>query len=409
MPELGRRLGGDLGGHERVAVAGKQHHGGRPGRLDRLEQLPGRGPPARAGGHHDGTGLAQQGADPRAGGARDDSQRRRVVAGVDLAGEVGDPDPLRAAGGHARLDGRARVVDVHVHVPQVGAADDEQRVAERVEGRPQGLDRFGGGVGEQVHHLVGRPLAVAPRSPRSSGSCPGSVGEVGCGRRRHGIRRAPLVATVQRGPGRQQPVVGGRPAPGDDPVEGLEHEHAAGAAGVDDPGAGERLELVGGAGQRLLGGVDGGLAHVGERATGLGGLDRGGGTGIRDGEDGALLRVRDARAGRGRAGGERVGEQQGVDHLGLALDDGVAQAADQLADDDPGVAPGRQQDGPLEGAALLHQGGLAQDAGVLVRGDDLVDGGVEGEVEVGAGVAVGHREDVEARRSRCGGPRAPHA
>ena len=165
--------------------------------------------------------------------------------------------------------------------------------------------------------------------------------------------------------------------------------------GVDDPGAGEGLELVGRAGQGHLRGVDGGLAHVGERSAGLGGLDGGGGTGIRDGEDGALLRVGDAGPGRGGPGGERGGEQEGVDHLGVALDDGVAQAADELADDDPGVAAGGEQDGPLEGAALLHEGGLAEDAGGLVGRDDLVDGGVEGEVEVGAGVAVGHREDVE--------------
>ena len=63
-------------------------------------------------------------------------------------------------GGDAGLDGRARVVDVHVDVPQVGPADDEQRVAEPVEGGGERLDRLGGGVGEQVHHLVGRPLAV---------------------------------------------------------------------------------------------------------------------------------------------------------------------------------------------------------------------------------------------------------
>ena len=101
-------------------------------------------------------------------------------------------------------------------------------------------------------------------------------------------------------------------------MEGLEHEHAPGAARVDDAGPGEGLELVGGAGQGHLRGVDGGLADVGERATGLGGLDRGGGPGIRDGEDGALLRVGDAGPGRGGTGGERVGEQQGVDDLGLA-------------------------------------------------------------------------------------------
>ena len=137
---------------------------------------------------------------------------------------------------------------------------------------------------------------------------------------------APLVTPVQRRPGGEQPLVGGAPPPGDDAVEGLEHEHAPGTAGVDDPGPGERLELVGRAGQGLLRGVDGGLADVGERATGLGGLDGGGGTGIRDGEDGALLRVRDAGPGRGGPGGERVGQQQGVDDLGLALDDGVAEA-----------------------------------------------------------------------------------
>ncbi len=42
------------------------------------------------------------------------------------------------ARGHARLDGRARVVDVHVHVPQVGATHHEQRVAEPVERRASG-------------------------------------------------------------------------------------------------------------------------------------------------------------------------------------------------------------------------------------------------------------------------------
>ena len=116
--------------------------------------------------------------------------------------------------------------------------------------------------------------------------------------------------------------------------------------GVDDPGVGEGLELVGGARERLLGGVDGGLAHVGERATGLGGLDRGGGTGIRDREDRALLRVGHAGARRGRPAGEGVGEEERVDDLGVALDDGVAQAADELADDDAAVAPRREQDGP---------------------------------------------------------------
>ena len=117
-----------------VAVAGQQHTAVDPVDSTAWSSCAGRGTPPRPGGDDDGAGLAQQRADARAGGARDDGQRRRLVAGVDLGGEVGDPDALGAAGGHARLDGRARVVDVHVHVPQVGATHDEQRVAEPVEG-----------------------------------------------------------------------------------------------------------------------------------------------------------------------------------------------------------------------------------------------------------------------------------
>ena len=54
-----------------------------------------------------------------------------LVAGRgDLLGEVGDPDPVRAAGGDPGLDGGADVVDVDVDVPQPVAADHHERVAE---------------------------------------------------------------------------------------------------------------------------------------------------------------------------------------------------------------------------------------------------------------------------------------
>ena len=78
--------------------------------------------------------------------------------GGDLLGEVRDPDPVRAAGLDAGLDRGAHVVDVHVHVPQPVAADDDERVAER--GRaPSCSAGMPVVVGvEEVHHLVGRAV-----------------------------------------------------------------------------------------------------------------------------------------------------------------------------------------------------------------------------------------------------------
>ena len=200
---------------------------------------------------------------------------------------------------------------------------------------------------------------------------------------------------MQGRPGGEQPLVGGGPAAGDHSMEGLEHEHAAGTSGVHDPGVPECLQLVGGPRERLLGGVDGRRADVVERATGIRRLHGCGGAGVGHGEDRALLRVCDAGARGGGPTGEGVGEEDGVDGLRPPVDDGVAQPADELADDDPRVAPRGEQDRALERAALVDEGGLAEAAGGLVHGDDLVDRRVEGEVEVGAGVAVGHREDVE--------------
>ena len=84
----------------------------------------------------------------------------RVVAvrgGRDLLGEVGDPDPVRAAGLDPGLDGGADVVDVHVDVPQALVADHDQGVPERAERGAQGRDPLLVGV-EEVHHLVGRAV-----------------------------------------------------------------------------------------------------------------------------------------------------------------------------------------------------------------------------------------------------------
>ena len=85
--------------------------------------------------------LAEQRGQAGPGGDRHDPAARRARSarsrgGLDLLGEVGDPDPVRAAGGDAGLDRSTDVVDVDVDVPQPLAADDDQGVAERRRGRP---------------------------------------------------------------------------------------------------------------------------------------------------------------------------------------------------------------------------------------------------------------------------------
>ena len=80
-------------------------------------------------------GLLEDRRHAGSGGARDDRHLLGLLGGH-LGGEVRDLDPVRAPGGDPRLDRGADVVDVDVDVPEVGPTDDEQRVAQPVEGRP---------------------------------------------------------------------------------------------------------------------------------------------------------------------------------------------------------------------------------------------------------------------------------
>ena len=208
-----------------------------PDRLDRLEQHPGRGPVAGAAVDDDGAGLLEQLGQPRPRGDRDDRPAGRAglrLAGGDLLGEVGHPDPVRPAGLDAGLDGGAHVVDVDVDVPEPLAADHDQGVAEPGEGAAQRRDGLVGGV-EEVHHLVRRP----------------AVHQVGAGlgaRSGRGIRSSGLD--------RRRPLAGERG------LGGVEDHHDAAAAGVDHPGVAEDLELVGGPRERLAGRGGAGGEHV---------------------------------------------------------------------------------------------------------------------------------------------------
>ena len=390
-----RRLGRDLGRHEGVAVAGDEHHGGRPGRAHGLEELAGRGPPRRPGPHDDAPAASSRTATPGpdaqhattdsgTGCSRADTWLAKCVMRMRSGRPATTPASTAAPGSSTWTWTFQR------SGPPTTSSESPRPSSVRVSVR----DGLRGRLGEEEHHLVCR--AVTDRLP-------GPVERVVTRRRTGGpgirpgcrLRLVPLRAPGERRTRRQEALVGGAPAPRDDPVEGLEHEDAAGAPGVDHARPGEGLELVGGAGEGLLRGVDGGLADVGEGATGVGGLDRGGRTRVGDGEDRALLRVGHAGPCGSGPAGEGGGEEEGVDGIRVTVGHRVAQSPDELAHDDAGVAPGREEDGPLEGAALLHERGLPADAGEVVGRDDLVDGRVEREVEVGAGVTVGHGEDVE--------------
>jgi hypothetical protein len=156
-------LGGSGGGVPQVGVIGQQHDLTRVCPPYGRDQLPagGRLPGARE--HGGRAGLA---VEPRQTLARhhgDDGPlgalpgRPFGTGGVDVAEpEVGDPDPVRPSGLDARLHGGARVVDVHVDVPQAVAADHDERVAEGVQPLPQ--PRHGRVVGlQEVDHLEGGP------------------------------------------------------------------------------------------------------------------------------------------------------------------------------------------------------------------------------------------------------------
>ena len=165
------RLGRDLGGHQPVGVGGEDDDGGGAGAADGVEQLGGRRPAAGAEVDGDRAGLPEQRGDARPGGTGDDTERDDLLAGGDLARQVGDPHALGAAGDDARLHGGPGVVDVHVDVPEVRPADDEEGVAEPV-------PRAAGRVRTASASLSARRYITSKAGPSlaaSSSVGPGSV------------------------------------------------------------------------------------------------------------------------------------------------------------------------------------------------------------------------------------------
>lgn len=282
---------------------------------------------------------------------------------------------MRPSGLDPGLDGGPRVVHVDVDVPQPVPADDDERVPERVEPAPQPV--HGGVLGvQEVDHLV--------RGPLGGGLAGGVVGRCG------GTR----ADEVTRGAG----AGAGRSFAGEGLDQGVEDGDEAAAAGVDHSGAGEDREVPGCLAEGGEGGVVGGAGDGGAvgRAGGVRPVGGGGG----DGQDGALDGVGDGPVGGVRRAAQGPGEERAVGVGGVSLvtrrGEDLGHAAQQLGEDRAGVAA-RPDERPVgHGAYRVGEGGPGG-AG-LVGGEDGLDrlgGGLDGQVEVGAGVAVGHRIDVD--------------
>ena len=189
-----------------------------------------------------------------------------------------------------------------------------------------------------------------------------------------------------------------RPSAGHRGLGGVEHHAEPAPAGVDDAGLAQHRELLRGVGEGLAGGGRRGAQDVPEPQGGvLGGPAGALGGRPRDGQDGAL----DGPAHGGVPGlrGQRhaLGEDQRGPVLRPGLAEPLAQRADQRGQDHPGVAAGAEQRAPGErGERRAHV--RRRRRGGRVPADRVEQGGaggLDGEVEVGAGVPVGHRVDVE--------------
>ena len=158
-------------------------------------------------------------------------------------------------------------------------------------------------------------------------------------------------------------------------------------ARIDDAGLAQDGEEGRRPRDRFLGRVEGRGQDRLDVVVTLGGDDRGIGRLADDRQDGALDGLRDGAVGRLRALRQGVGEVQTVEPALAA--EALRHAAEDLAGDDPRVAPRAHQRPEADGGGD-PLGGLAG------RALGLLEGRLDRRQHVRAGVAVGDRIDVES-------------
>ena len=280
----------------------------------------------------------------------------------DLAGQVallfhqiGHGDAMRPPCLDPGLDGRPDRVGVHVHVPQTAAADHDQGVAHRVQSRTQVRDAVVLGV-EQIHHLVARTLVVS-----------GGHGFVGDDRLVTGD-----VVDVR--------------FTGQDLDQRIEDDHQPLSARVHNSSRSQGRQLSRGPGEGVVGVLCGGPRHRCDPGRSM----LGGAIGSRPGnsEDGALDRPAHRRISEVGGSGQGLGEcaPGGLVHL----PDHIGHAAQQLTEDDSGVAAGAEQS-----ATGQRIGRGTRGAGRIRHLDRRDRRRLDRQVHVRPGVTVGDREHVE--------------
>ena len=167
---------------------------------------------------------------------------------------------------------------------------------------------------------------------------------------------------------------------------GAEDDKIALAAGVHNAGLFQHRVQVDGVLQRFLAGLDGADQGGLQAGAGSGSLGRGGGGQAGHGEDGALGRLHDGLVGRVDPVLHGAGKLHGAG--GLNALEPAGDAPEQQGQNHAGVAAGA----PQQGGGHAVSGGGHRFKLLLAQ---LHSGFVHGQAHVGAGVAVGHGEDVQ--------------
>ena len=281
-----------------------------------------------------------------------------------LLGHVVDLQVHQIAHGAGPLNGLARIVGVHMHLDKLKVAHADHAVADAAQARAELVDVVLGHAFVHVlndefrtvleRQLLERVVIVLKLERRRIAHA--------CG------RLLDLFAVVRRAPA-------------------LEDRQQALSAGVDHARLLERREHVRRLFQNGLAAADHLVEHLGHGTRLFGHIalcvlsnhaD--------DGEDGALLGLHDRLVRGVRAGAQAPGKRLRVD--GVAALDAAGEAAQDLGEDDAGVAARA-----LERAARSQAGQLGRAGDVLRR--NLLHRGFHRQGHVGARVAVRHGEHVQ--------------
>ena len=299
--------------------------------------------------------------------AVDDGEHRTVLTSRGDRPSTGQQRHLDTAGHpgrQARFHGCACVIGVHMHRVRAGApGGDGHRIPQRVQLCTQRVDGLGRRTGQQIHHLEPRRCRIGVRRLGHGG---GSVGVTsGSGPRQDGGHRVQQY---------QQP-----------PTTGVHH-----------PRLGQHVELTGGAIQRDARRSGGGGNHIGDLRRGmcLGGFRRcalfcGFRRGGQHRDDGSRYRLPHRLDDQRLGATQRHREGRSVDLGETTLGRDIGETTQDLRQDHPRVPASAPQRAVGEQARQAHQVQVVAALGACDRGS-------HGEQHVGAGIGVGHREDIEA-------------